>query len=152
MQLVIRNFFYLLLFLLMLSIERSIGLPLFSLTAATLYIASLPPLYTLISWTVVSFFLAVTFGLPFTISFMMVLSILFVIEQDIHFFFRSSFSVWLVIVLMNILIGVLTHFQLNPWLGVYHVIALSVLLLFIRYVYYRKAAVRNLTFSRQVLK
>jgi hypothetical protein len=151
MQLTVRTFFYLILFLLILSVERVAGLPFFSLTLSLLYLSSLPFLYKEISWILVGFFLGVFYSLPFAMSFVIVLSLLFLIEHPFKFMVRQSVTLWVSIVLCNLLIALQLHFHPSVMNLLYHCVAAALNLLLIRYMLYKKTGQRNLSISRKIM-
>ncbi len=145
-----RFLFYLCCFLVLTSIERVIGLPLFTFMCVGIWLSSLPTFTKLPALIIISFIISVFYLIPMTVVVLLLfvthmnleVSEKIVVDQSIRFFFTILFACGVV--------GVLSHAHFGWVAWTYHFFAAVGLLIFIRYWLYRKNATHILRISQRL--
>ncbi len=123
---------YLLFFLLyagVLSIERTLGLPLISFVLASNYLATSGKIGKTIGIIIGGILLSTSYLIPFWLGILLLAGLVFALEQQLILFHRETLTYFGFIVLAAVILGVVSHFPLSIANGIYHV-TLAVLCLF----------------------
>jgi len=125
-----RGVLFLIFFLVVVSIERVLGLPFLSLVLVSNYLAPTGRIEKSIGILITGIFLGISYLIPIWLAVAVVAGLVFILEHRFILFHRETLTYFAAVILAAATIGLATHLQ--PTLGnmLYH-IALAVTCLFL---------------------
>ena len=133
MQRYLQSIFLFLGFVLVVALERAVGLPLFSYSLAAIWLSSASLRVKVPALLVLSAIIAVMYVMPFALSFLLLLFVSLLLEYQGKVAIQQSTRFFFSIVMINGIVAYFIHFPFDSVRVAYHLLALTALLFFIRY-------------------
>jgi hypothetical protein len=153
MRIILRHFFSGIALLLLLGVERSLGVPIFSFTLVTLYTVSLPLIEREVVWFLAGLLIAMVYQtLPFFLILSCLLTLQYVFQQDWKIFKRESIKNMLPILGVATLFAYLIDLPRNWFAFGYFFISILLNFLLLRYWFSEVKRPKNLGLSNRLRK
>jgi hypothetical protein len=133
-----RHLFFLIGFIVLISIERTFGLPMISLLLACLYLWPTHRLIKTVGILVCGSLIAVNYFLPFGIGILAIAILLFFLEKQFQFIQNKTITYWFFLILVTTGVGCFSHQLLTLQTLLYHLVMATVAGVVIRFWFTKK--------------
>jgi len=140
------------LFAVLVSAERVIGLPIFLFPYAVIQITALPPKWRAVPLVILSIIFSTVYVLPFWLG--VVLFLFFMLNVEFLAAAGKRQSEWLFIVFLicTVTTGIFLRYQLTFFGVLYHVIALGALFVLVHYAFHPRRPNQMFSFAKHLKK
>ncbi|CAN5268014.1 hypothetical protein BH10PAT2_BH10PAT2_1000 [soil metagenome] len=130
---VFRQILFLLLFLGVVSVERTLGLPFISLVLASNFLAPSGRISKSTGILITGIFISISYLIPIWLAVGIIASLVFILEHRLILLHRESLTYFASVILAALIIGIASHYSLSLGSMVYHFVLAVVCLFLIRF-------------------